>query len=901
MKKVVATLWSLLILLVLPQMCLARPSSIPAISSISPTTHEAGAFPVVISGNNFQKLKSVTVRAASTGNRVASAPVTTFSSVQIICSANLAAGSYFFRVITASGTSKNSPTLTVSALTPTPVPVPAPAPAPAPPPAPVISAISPATATAGAFNVILTGSNLLNSQSVAVYNATTGASAGNANFTADSDTQITASVNLGAGSYFFQATSPAGKSNNSPTLSVAAVSPVPPVPDPTPEPAPAPVPAPAPAPSTVIPIMNFSLSFTSNSTPQTLTLAVTLSSPTNQLVMADYTVVSGASVQIDNDPSKATTIASGQVTLQSGTTQTNVSIPVNTEIDKAIVVTLANPINAQLASTSYTFSLDRKVLVSVKDNLFGASGDGTTLDKTAVQEAIDYVMNNGGGLVYFPVGTYPVYSIKLPPNITLAGAGDRQSILKAPDHVDLLIGSKFWRMFVTATAPTAYRYGGDLDSEPLSFQNLIIDYNGPNQTGWDDGYNAEQNFCIELGASANKPGRLKVTFDNCEIKHSVTDGISILANVDLTVTNCLFKTNRRGSLCILGGHSVTRTKNISVLNDLGIYAMALQSEPCANGYLVEGKGPQYFEFYVEDAQVEGTIDLGNQAYDRKGAGTIVSFKNVNAQKGDLLITNGSGGKMVFENSKFGQLGSWYFLMPHDVTFTNCEFTMRRKWWDGKWPETCVRLAWNQGGTTWQNQVLNFDNCTFTAEETTADADHVTSAVKVVLWENFDNNNKVAFNGGVVTDRLKTVMDSNYGGMGTMVFKDLVSYANDINFRLSGGAGTGRYLAIFDNVHVLNGKFGRFFSSHPDCIINYNNMFMDQAVNWISSYNYSMSVTVQGTRTVLGGTPPTASTDGLIGDVYQLKGDPSKRWHCTDNGFWADYGAGAQEPAVWTAQ
>jgi len=44
--------------------------------------------------------------------------------------------------------------------------------------------------------------------------------------------------------------------------------------------------------------------------------------------------------------------------------------------------------------------------ISVKDSRFGAKGDGTTDDTAAIQAAIDYVLAQGGGTVYFPAGDY---------------------------------------------------------------------------------------------------------------------------------------------------------------------------------------------------------------------------------------------------------------------------------------------------------------------------------------------------------------------------------------------------------------------------------------------------------------------------------------------------------------
>lgn len=59
---------------------------------------------------------------------------------------------------------------------------------------------------------------------------------------------------------------------------------------------------------------------------------------------------------------------------------------------------------------------------SVKD--FGAKGDGTTNDYTAISNAISSVSAAGGGVVYFPSGNYRTdSSITLPSNVYLSGYG----------------------------------------------------------------------------------------------------------------------------------------------------------------------------------------------------------------------------------------------------------------------------------------------------------------------------------------------------------------------------------------------------------------------------------------------------------------------------------------------
>jgi len=51
--------------------------------------------------------------------------------------------------------------------------------------------------------------------------------------------------------------------------------------------------------------------------------------------------------------------------------------------------------------------------------VFGAKGDGKTLDTDAVNKTIDSTAAKGGGTVYFPAGTYLCFSIRLKSNITI--------------------------------------------------------------------------------------------------------------------------------------------------------------------------------------------------------------------------------------------------------------------------------------------------------------------------------------------------------------------------------------------------------------------------------------------------------------------------------------------------
>lgn len=60
---------------------------------------------------------------------------------------------------------------------------------------------------------------------------------------------------------------------------------------------------------------------------------------------------------------------------------------------------------------------------------YGAAGDGSTDDRSAIQAVLQRCRDNGGGLVFFPAGTYNVSGdLAIPANTTLCGIGKASRI-----------------------------------------------------------------------------------------------------------------------------------------------------------------------------------------------------------------------------------------------------------------------------------------------------------------------------------------------------------------------------------------------------------------------------------------------------------------------------------------
>src|SRR5579871_4628834 len=104
---------------------------------------------------------------------------------------------------------------------------------------------------------------------------------------------------------------------------------------------------------------------------------------------------------------------------------------------------VARPVTG--ATTPVTDSAEREYDV----RKFGAKGDGKTLDTPAINKAIDAAAATGVGTVYFPVGSYLCYSIRLKSKIRLQLASGATIIAADPpekgkEGFDLPESNKPW-------------------------------------------------------------------------------------------------------------------------------------------------------------------------------------------------------------------------------------------------------------------------------------------------------------------------------------------------------------------------------------------------------------------------------------------------------------------------
>src|SRR5271165_4352323 len=72
---------------------------------------------------------------------------------------------------------------------------------------------------------------------------------------------------------------------------------------------------------------------------------------------------------------------------------------------------------SRAAEAQTTPAASQSVILDVK--VFGATGDGNTIDTPCINRAIEAAAAVGGGTVPFPAGSYLCYSIRLKSNVAL--------------------------------------------------------------------------------------------------------------------------------------------------------------------------------------------------------------------------------------------------------------------------------------------------------------------------------------------------------------------------------------------------------------------------------------------------------------------------------------------------
>lgn len=528
-----------------------------------------------------------------------------------------------------------------------------------------------------------------------------------------------------------------------------------------------------------------------------------------------------------------------------------------------------------MALTKVSFSMITGIAKNVLD--FGAVGDDSTDNASAVQAALDAVHAAGGGTVFFPNGNYVFDSgCTLYSNVTLAG--ETGAVIKPSDSVPLQLFS-----------------GVGLSN--VSVQNLTFEGTGATATN-------TQRF-VQIGA-----GSTYVSIENCHFKkareialvlegcqyvnvqgctftNSVVYGAEIRgASSDVTVSNCVFGNNGDSGAATSNfgrGLVLWNTSNVTVSNcvfrdnseyGLRLYSAAADTNAnrniaisnCTfrnNGTSATSKNDLYI--YNEQGGTERVSVTGCVFSTRSGnfaavlSGTAISFtgntiKAINAQEALGLSLYDSVDVVVSGNTFVDVLYVAAFSATAGAVSTNCTISNNQ----------CIGVA------------------TFTAGGVQGTG-HIIS------------NNHVVHGGAGATDQGLQIINAN-------VSVSVIGNTFDGFYRGINIGSAGDYINVQNNTTVNSTDVGLYAPFQTDVTkftCTNNNFESAYPSVWASMFSdgiqaYSRKQWISNSNPSAGGIGGGANVTWKVGDrVYNAAptaGQP-KSWVCTV--------AGA--PGTWTSE
>ncbi|MCA9143759.1 MAG: hypothetical protein H6823_23790 [Planctomycetaceae bacterium] len=495
---------------------------------------------------------------------------------------------------------------------------------------------------------------------------------------------------------------------------------------------------------------------------------------------------------------------------------------------------------------------------SVKD--FGALGDGITDDTAAIQSAIDAVGKLGGTL-QFPPGTYLVTSVGLRPGVRYLGYG---ATIKRPANQ-----GKWVRSF--NAAKEGYLYLGDEDSPMLTIEGLTFDGQRTAQTDYQQ-YQLEQAHLLFLQADAKRSGRLHARIVNCQFQDSVADAISLYTNVDAQIMNCTARDCFRGGITITGGNSRIQVVNFTAYGKT--HATGIDVEVDGAGF----GGSHRIELTMNGLMLpDGDFDLG--VHD----GSVVLGTNISARAPFNLYAHDASVRI--SNSEFG-IGRYSgtgnrIVHPGDVTFQNCRFHI-----DGESSEeaskwAAIHVYWNLSQGEDVNQSLKLLDCDFEVGPGVAKQD--TTYAIYCEGDLAERKNRLLVEGGRISSTFNYGVFINQGG--TVALRGVeIEAQTPMHF---GSADKWVIDALIDGVQVEEAsRYAMIVTHGTNNRFTHRNVEIDESVNTIETRYGITQNQYRGRRTILGTTPPTSATHGLLGDVYRLKTPTAGgtfEWICTRTG------------------
>jgi len=197
-----------------------------------------------------------------------------------------------------------------------------------------------------------------------------------------------------------------------------------------------------------------------------------------------------------------------------------------------------------------------------------AVGDGKADDTQAIQSAIDHAAKSGGGAVVLAPGVYRVKDIVLPDKVSLVGAGQDRTILRAADDCD-------WLVRMTGGELTGLTLYGT-PSEETSGDNWV-----PGTKGIGEGGSSRTQHILRVSGAMNG-----VIISNVKVLESRYDCLYVRGSKGLRVLNCTFDRAGRNIVSMVGNDEDFVFSNCTIGSLWGLYHFDI--EPGDDRYVRDG-------------------------------------------------------------------------------------------------------------------------------------------------------------------------------------------------------------------------------------------------------------------------------------------------------------------------
>ena len=351
---------------------------------------------------------------------------------------------------------------------------------------------------------------------------------------------------------------------------------------------------------------------------------------------------------------------------------------------------------------------------------FGAVGDGTTNDASAIQSAISYVSAVGGGTVAFPPGTYGVgTTVTIPSNVRLLGAGAGQSTIKALSSLALTSS-----MLQNATGDTG---AGVRVDTGITLEHLTFDGSGRTYPAWDQGTNPATYGGL---TQANARGSLVRFYSAintrvlaCEFKSHQSLTLTLAGGLNDLVQGCTFSGNGKVddiSPCIYGNHSFPNSTPA-----VGLRVVGNSFYNCSRGGVRFAVGSGAIVGNTFDTLKEYGVHVESGADVTISGNTFKTITISDIVANGIEIENAAAGRLVIDGNIFNACGLRAIAAAGMVDFAITNNVIFECGGSANYPALNGPLNYAAGRAA-NDPVDDFSRCTISL--ITGDADQVKQGV-----------------------------------------------------------------------------------------------------------------------------------------------------------------------------